>query len=83
MLIDRKDSSVSWKSQPNPAGDSKEIGLAILELIRAESRFAQVRYSLNGGIIILEANVGPEVTMEFAHRLSKIPGVLGVKICQD
>ena len=83
MLIDRKESSVSWKPQPNQAGDSKEIGLAILELIRAESRFAQVRYSLNGGVIILEANVGPEVTMEFAHRLSKIPGVLRVKICQD
>lgn len=71
------------KEQPYLGMGSRDSVLAVLELIRAEPRFAGVRYSLNDGMILLEGDSGPEVAMEFAHRLARIPGILGVRISQN
>lgn len=71
------------KEETNSGVLMRESGLAILELIRAEPRFAGIRYSLNSGLIIIEGNAEPEITLKFAHRLAKIPGILGVRISQD
>lgn len=61
----------------------RRSALAILELIRAEPKFAGIHYSLNDGIVVIDGNSNPQDTMEFAHRLAKIPGLLGVRISQD
>lgn len=74
--------SVMGRGSVKPAAFG-EPGLAILELIRNEPKFAGVHYSLNQGIIVLEANGGAEITMEFANRLAKVPGIRGVRIAQD
>ncbi|MBM4095584.1 MAG: BON domain-containing protein [Planctomycetes bacterium] len=69
-------SAAQTRSYPEP-------GLVITELISKEPRFAGVKYSLNQGVVYLEGSSGPELVMEFAKRLSKIPGVVGVRIVQD
>lgn len=71
------------KKPPNSGVFPRESALSILELIRAEPRFAGIRYSLNNGIIMIDSYSEPEITMEFANRLSKVPGILGVRITQD
>jgi hypothetical protein len=71
-----KTSAAQTRSFPEP-------GLVIAELISKEPRFAGVKYSLNQGVVHLEGSSGPDLAMEFAKRLAKVPGVVGVRIVQD
>lgn len=71
-----KTSAAQTRSFPEP-------GLVIAELISKEPRFAGVKYSINQGVVHLEGSSGPDLAMEFAKRLAKVPGVVGVRIVQD